>query len=114
MRPGAVLATSFFTLLIWAAVAQTSGKAARVGMLCPVHCAGPGYTAFNDELRKLGWVEERNLTIERREAEGHYERLPDLAADLVRSRPDVIIAATSQPARAAKDATSEIPIVFSF
>jgi putative ABC transport system substrate-binding protein len=83
-------------------------------MLCPVQCAGPGYDAFEDELRKLGWVEGRNLIVERRGGEGRSERLPGLAAELVRSEPDLIVAASTQPARAAKDVTSSIPIVFSF
>jgi putative ABC transport system substrate-binding protein len=87
---------------------------ARIGMLCPVQCAGAGYTAFDDELRKLGWEEGRNLLVERRGADGRSERLPELATELVRSRPDLIVAAAAQPARAAKDATSDIPIVFSF
>jgi putative ABC transport system substrate-binding protein len=108
------LATTLFVLLTCAAVAQTPAKTAYVGMLCPTRCAGIGYTAFDDELRKLGWIEGHNLTIERRGAEGHYERLPQLAAELVRLRPDLIIAASVQPALAAKNATSEIPVVFSF
>lgn len=102
------------TLLTCVAAAQQPTTTARVGMLCPTRCAGIGYTAFDDELRKLGWVEGRNLTVERKGAEGRYERLPELAAELVRSKPDLIIAASPQPARAAKDATSEIPVVFSF
>jgi putative tryptophan/tyrosine transport system substrate-binding protein len=109
--------TLIIAICLWltcAAAAQTPGKSARIGMLCPVRCAGIGYTAFDDELRKLGWFEGRNLTVERRASEGRYERLPELAAELVRSRPDLIVAASVQPARAAKDATSEIPIVFSF
>ena len=114
MRRREAIATFFLALLTSAVVAQTPTKTARIGMLCPVRCAGAGYTAFDDELRKLGWVEGSNLTVERRGSEGRYERLPDLAAELVRSRPDLIVAATSQPARAAKDVTSEIPIVFSF
>lgn len=103
-----------FSLLTAAVAAQVPAEAVRIGMLCPVRCAGPGYTAFEDELRKLGWIEGRNLTVERKAAEGHYERLPELAAELVRSKPDLIVAATSQPARAAADATADIPIVFSF
>ena len=114
MRRREAIATFFLALLTSAVVAQTPTKTARIGMLCPVRCAGAGYTAFDDELRKLGWVEGSNLTVERRGSEGRYERLPDLAAELVRSRPDLIVAATSPPARAAKDVTSEIPIVFSF
>jgi putative ABC transport system substrate-binding protein len=101
-------------LVTSAAAAQVPVKTARIGMLCPIECVGPGYTAFDDELRKLGWIEGRNLTIERRGSQGHYERLPELAAELTRMRPDLIVAATSQPAQAAKEATSEIPVVFSF
>src|SRR5688572_8468587 len=107
-------AAIFLALLTCAAAAQQPATTARVGMLCPTRCAGIGYTTFDDELRKLGWVEGRNLTVERKGAEGRYERLPELAAELVWSKPDLIIAASPEPARAAKDATSEIPVVFAF
>ena len=83
-------------------------------MLCPVQCTGAGYAAFEEELRRLGWVEGANLVVERRAAEGSSERLPELATELVRLRPDVIVAPTPQPAQAVKNATSEIPVVFSF
>jgi len=108
------LTTLSLILISYTAAAQTPTRTARIGMLCPVQCAGPGYDAFDDELRKLGWVEGRNLIVERRGGEGRSERLPGLAAELVRSEPDLIVAASTQPARAAKDATSSIPIVFSF
>ncbi len=107
----AVILSLFLTTTV---AAQQPTKTARIGMLCPVRCVGIGYTAFDDELRKLGWVEDRNLTVERKGAEGRYERLPELAAELVRWKPDLIVAATSPPAQAAKNATSEIPVVFSF
>lgn len=103
-----------FFMSLMSAAAQTPAKTARIGMLCPVRCAGPGYTAFDEELRKLGWAEGHNLEIERKGAEGRYERLADLAAELARSKPDLITAAGAAPARAAKAATSEIPIAFSF
>ncbi|HSE43919.1 MAG TPA: ABC transporter substrate-binding protein [Gemmatimonadales bacterium] len=83
-------------------------------MLCPVRCVGPGYTAFEHELRKSGWEEGRNLTIERRELDGRYERVAEHAADLVRSRPDLIVGPGATIARALQETTSEIPIVFSF
>jgi putative tryptophan/tyrosine transport system substrate-binding protein len=67
-----------------------------------------------DELRKFGWVEGTTIVIERKEPGGRFDRLPTLAADLVRSKPDLIVTFTPQPARAAKDATSEIPIVMLF
>jgi putative ABC transport system substrate-binding protein len=101
-------------LLTFGVVAQVPHKTARIGMLCPVRCAGPGYTAFEDELRKLGWVEGHNLTIERRALEGRYERVAEFAAEVVRSRPDLIVGPGAPITRALKEATSEIPIAFSF
>jgi len=101
-------------LLASGAEAQVSAKTARMGMLCPVRCAGPGYAAFEDELRKLGWIEGQNLTIERQALEGRYERVSELASEVVRSRPDLIVGPGAPIARALKEATSEIPIAFSF
>src|SRR5918998_4879799 len=99
MRTRKALTTVLLMLLTCAATAQTHTKTARIGILCPVRCVGPGYTAFDDELRKLGWIEGRNFAVERKASEGRYERLPELAAELVRSKPDLIVAATTQPAR---------------
>jgi len=101
-------------LLASSVASQTPAKTARLGMLCPVRCAGPGYTAFEDELRRLGWVEGHNLIIERRALEGRYERVVELVTEVVRSRPDVIVGPGAPIARALKEATSEIPIAFSF
>jgi putative ABC transport system substrate-binding protein len=67
-----------------------------------------------DELRKLGWVEGTTIVIERKDPDYRLERLPALAADLVRSKPNLIVAFGISPARAAKDATSDIPIVMLF
>ena len=75
---------------------------------------GPGYPfeAFRDGLRELGYLEGRSIVIERRSAEGDPQRLPELAADLVRLRVDVIVTATTAATQAAQRATTTIPIVF--
>jgi putative ABC transport system substrate-binding protein len=67
---------------------------------------------FFERLRELGYVEGSNLVVEYRLAEGKPERLPDLAADLVRMKVDVILAGGSAAAHAAKNATTKVPIVF--
>ena len=73
--------------------------------------ARPFVDAFLQGLRELGWMEGQNIAIEYRFAEGRLDRLPDLAAELVRLKVDVILAASSPPALAAKNATKTIPIV---
>jgi putative ABC transport system substrate-binding protein len=67
--------------------------------------------AFRQGLRELGYVEGKNLVIEQRRAEGRVERLPDLPAELVRLKVDVILASAGQAIPAAKNATGTIPIV---
>ena len=94
---------------------QPGGRVPRVGFLG----TGPGRTgaehlteAFRDGLREIGYVDSHNVTIEYRFAELRYERLPDLAAELVRLGVDVIFAPGDLPATGAKQATRTIPIVF--
>jgi putative ABC transport system substrate-binding protein len=89
---------------------QSTGTMRHVGYLSP----GPGYPfeAFREGLRELGYVEGRNIAIERRSADGKPERLQDLAADLVQLRVDVIVTATTAATQAAQRATATIPIVF--
>ncbi len=95
-----------------AAQAQTAGKVYRVGILSTGNPrSAPIYQAFEQRLRELGYVEGQNLAIEFRYAEGKVDRLPGLAAELVRLKVNVIVAATDPGTRAAKGATANIPIV---
>src|SRR6266851_6140790 len=73
---------------------------------------GPFLAAVRQGLSETGYVEGRNLAIEYRGAEGHYDRLPALAADLVGRKVELIAALNDVLARAAKGATSTTPIVF--
>lgn len=99
--------------------AQPVGKTARVGFLTASDRLSNesgerrAYRdAFTGRLRELGWTEGQNLVIESRYAEGRYDRLPALAADLVRVPVDVIFANAAPAAQAARRATTSIPIVF--
>ena len=65
-------------------------------------------------MREQGWIEGQNFTIDELLSEGHNERLPGMAAELVRRKVDVIVAAGTPPTAAARNATSTIPIVFFF
>src|SRR6266576_1127126 len=99
-----------------AATAQQAGKVYRIGYLSTPtrESVEHGLQAFLRKLRELGWVDGQNLIIEYRWAEGNVERLPDLAADLVRRKVDVIVAPAGSAALAAKTATTSIPIVMIF
>jgi putative ABC transport system substrate-binding protein len=96
-----------------AAEAQQAAKTTRLGYLAPNLVADPHLReAFRQGLRDLGYVEGRNLVIEYRDAEGKPERLPALAAELVALQVDLIVAAYTPGAMAAKQATGTLPIVF--
>jgi len=98
------------------AAAAQGRKVARIGVLSPFSQSdgpAPSFQVFRDTLRELGHTEGANLAFEYRWADGKYERLPALAAELAQSKVDVILSAWSTPAAlAAKRATSSIPIVF--
>jgi len=107
---------AFITLLGGAAVAwpltvraRQAAKMRTIGYLSPG--AAPGITALFDALPELGWIEGKNIAFERRWAENRLERLPELAAELVRLNVDVIVAVGTLAPLAAKRATSTIPIV---
>jgi putative ABC transport system substrate-binding protein len=90
-----------------------SGKTFRVGILDSVSVAqnAANLEAFRKGLRDLGYVEGRNLIIEYRSADGHAERFPELAAELLRLNVDLLVTRGTPAARAAKRATDTIPIV---
>ncbi len=93
--------------------AQQAAKIARIGYLTPDLAAAPhNHEAFRQGLRDLGYVEGRNVMIEYRDAEGKFERLHALAAELVALKVDVILAPNTVGALAAKQATRTLPIVF--
>lgn len=90
---------------------QQTERVARLGIICGVRCEGMGYEALSEGLSRLGWVEGRNLIVDKRGAGGEQARLPALAAELVALKPNVLVAVGPQSTRAAKDATGAIPIV---
>jgi len=107
-----ILCAILFALCSFAEAQQT-GKIFRIGFLDVSTASGMAglLEAFRQEMHKLGWVEGKNITIEYRFAEGKNDRLPELAADLVRLHVDLILVSGAQPASAAKSATTSIPIV---
>ena len=104
---------TFFLTTTSLAQAQQPKKVARIGFLAAATRTGGAHIteAFLQGLRELGYVEGQNIIIEYRWADGNFERLPDLAAELVRLKVDVIVAVVTQASLAAKNATGTIPIV---
>jgi ABC-type uncharacterized transport system substrate-binding protein len=96
-----------------AAEAQEAAKIARIGYLASNLAASPHlHEAFRQGLRDLGYVEGRNVVIEYRDAEGKFERLSALAGEMVALKVEVIVAADTPAALAAKQATRTLPVVF--
>jgi ABC-type uncharacterized transport system substrate-binding protein len=95
------------------AAAQQTGKVPRIGFLGGTNASGMAVLVevFREELSKLGWIEGKNIIIEYRFAEQKSERVPELAADLVRLKVDLIVVSGITAALAAKKATTTIPIV---
>ena len=114
-RRDAVLALLALGASPLATEGQQRTKISRIGFLSPTSPSDPRMRslleAFRHELGKLGYVEGQTITIESRWGESKYDRLPGLAAELVLLKVDVIVAVAVPAIRAAKDATSTIPIV---
>jgi putative ABC transport system substrate-binding protein len=97
-----------------AAGAQQAGTVYRIGVLSGSSAAAVDPLRRSEEyLRALGYVEGRNLVVERRYTEGKLDELPRLVAELIRARVDLIVTVGTPAARAAKQATATIPIIFS-
>src|SRR6266511_2776591 len=109
----AVILTASLNLAPLAAQGQQTGKLYRIGFLgnstaaLEANLVGP----FREGLRDLGYVEGRNIVIEYRWAEGKYERFPELIAELVARKVDVIVTAGTPAALAVQRATARIPLV---
>lgn len=94
-----------------AANAQQKARLPVIGMLNPGSTDNPGVFGFYKGLQELGYTEGSNIAIERRYGDWNTDRFNELAADLVRLKVDVIVVVSTSPARAAKQATSIVPIV---
>jgi len=107
------LPLTVFLLTVSSANAQQTGKISRIGFLDNGTASGIAVLldVFRQELTKLGWIEGRNIVFEYRFADGKTERLPELAADLVRLQVDLIVTTGDLQASATKKAAAAIPIV---
>lgn len=94
--------------------AQPAGKVHRIGVVSPISGSPepPQVRAFRQELRALGYVEGKNAIVVTRFADGHTERLPELFAEVIKLKVDVIVTGSAVGALAAKKATHSVPIVF--
>jgi len=104
-----LLAVLLFT--VYPVQAQQTPKIPHVGILFVGGRDQPHLESFKEGMRELGYTEGKNVIFEYRYAEGNYDRLPDLAADLVEKKVDVIVTTSSLSAQAARKVTSTVPIV---
>ena len=114
MIPRAALRAALALVIFAAPLAAQAqeAKAYRIGYLSSANPRSAAFfQAFEQRLRELGYIEGRNFAIEFRNAEGQLDRLPGLAAELVRLNVNVIVTATEPATRAAKEATATIPIL---
>lgn len=115
MRPTITKLAIVVALLLLSATEEATAQPARVPRIGILSGANPRsasiYQAFEQRLRELGYIEGQNIGIEFRNAEGQSERLAGLAFDLVRLNVNAIVSASPPGTRAAKEATSSIPIV---
>ena len=113
-RRGVVIALGAGSLAPLVSFAQPQQKVYRVGTLSTSSAASSGhlFDAFAQGLRDLGYVEGKNIVIERRFAEGNIDRLPALAAELVQLKVDVILAGNTPSVQAARQVAGTLPIVF--
>src|SRR5215813_9806770 len=109
------IVTFILSLLVapLAVEAQQAGKVYRIGVLERTSMAvnAASFDAFRHGLQELGYVEGQNIVIEYRSADGRDERFPDLAAELVQLKVDLIVTRGTQAALAAKRATDTLPVV---
>ena len=109
----ALLFVSFGFTSFHLAEAQQQGKVPRIGYLSATHLSGESsrLDGFRQALRDLGYADEKNIVVEYRFAEGKFDRLPELAAELVRLKVEVIVTTGAPATRAAQQATRTIPLV---
>ena len=109
-----ILAWTLPALFCLPAWSQQPAKATRIGYIAGVSATAdaPRLKAFQAALRELGYVEGQNVVIDYRHENRELERLADLAAELVRLKPDILVAVTTNAALAARKSTATIPIVF--
>ena len=111
LRPLQIITLLFGVLPLFLYEAQPAAKVPRIGVLLVGSAGGPALEAFRQGLHDLNYIEGKNIIIEYRFAKGNPDRIPDLAADLIHKKVDVIITAGTAQARVIQQATATIPII---